>query len=60
MADFDGPYRVVVPFGKCILAVYFQMPNLLRIRRDFDGLFKAIKTSAVIPTGAQRDTDENG
>ena len=55
----DGPYRVVVPFGKAILAAYFQMPKLLRIRRDFDGLFKAIKTSAIIHR-AQRRIDNKG
>jgi len=55
----DGPYEVIIPFGKAILASYLQMPKLLRIRRDFDGLFKAIKTSAIIHR-AQREVDDKG
>ena len=55
----SGPYEVVVPFGRAILAAYARMPKLLRIRRDFVSIFRSISASTVIHK-AQRKRDDHG
>jgi hypothetical protein len=57
--DLTGPYRVVVPYARSILAGYAGMQLPLRARRDVSALIAAISASAIAHK-AQRIEDGEG